>query len=72
MNRGISASELQKGIEPFMENAEERIKIELILSTPEAMVESELGNSIHEERIISQRDFKPYKGYIPNERRISS
>jgi hypothetical protein len=64
-NRGIPTSELQKGIEPFMENAEERIKIELILATPEAMMESELGNSIHEERIISQRDFKPYKGYIP-------
>lgn len=64
-NRGISTSVLRKGIEPFMENAEERIKIELILSTPEAMVESELGNSIHEERIISQRDYKPYRGYIP-------
>jgi len=64
-NRGISASELQKGIEPLMENPEARIKVELILSTPEAMVESELGNSIHEERIIFQRDHKPYKGYIP-------
>ena len=39
-----------------MENSEARIKIELILSTTEAMVESELGNSIHEERIIVQRD----------------
>ena len=65
MNRGIPESELMMGIEPFMEKAEERIKIELILSTPEAMVESELGDSIHEERIISQRDLKPYKGYIP-------
>ncbi|MGO9314906.1 MAG: hypothetical protein ACLQDI_19515 [Syntrophobacteraceae bacterium] len=64
-NRGISASELKKGIEPYMENSEARIKIELILSTTEAMAESELGNSIHEERIMAQRDFKPYKGYIP-------
>jgi len=65
VNRGISTSELRKGLEPFMENVEERIKIELILATPEAMVESELGSSIHEERIMSQREFKPYKGYIP-------
>jgi hypothetical protein len=65
VNRGISASELKKGIESFMENADPRIKIELILSTPGAMVESELGDSIHEERVISQRDFKPYRGYIP-------
>lgn len=29
------------------------------------MVESELGYSIHEERIIAQRYNKSYKGYIP-------
>jgi hypothetical protein len=29
------------------------------------MVESELGNSIHEERILSQRDTRVYRGYIP-------
>jgi hypothetical protein len=65
LNRGIPESELKRGLEPFLEKAEERIRIELILSTPEAMVESELGDSIHEERIISQRDVRPYKGYIP-------
>ncbi|MGC9965197.1 MAG: hypothetical protein ABSE08_07320 [Syntrophobacteraceae bacterium] len=65
MNRGVPETELKRGLEPFMEKAEERIKIELILSSPEAMVESELGDSIHEERIIAQRDVKPYKGYIP-------
>jgi len=37
----------------------------VILSTFPDMVESELGSSIHEERIITQRDNKPYKGYIP-------
>ncbi len=65
VNRGIPASELKKGIEPFLENGEERIRLELMLCTPEAFVESELGNSLHEERIIAQRDFKPYRGYIP-------
>ncbi len=65
LNRGIPESELKKGLEPLLDGAEPRIKIELILSTFEAMVESELGSSIHEERIISQRDNKVYKGYIP-------
>jgi len=65
VNRGLSSSELEKGLESLIENAEPRIKLELILSTPGAMVESELGNSIHEERVISQRDFKPYRGHIP-------
>ncbi|MFZ2446317.1 MAG: hypothetical protein WAW37_08165 [Syntrophobacteraceae bacterium] len=64
-NRGIPESELIKGLEPLLEGAEPRINIELILSTYGAMVESELGNSIHEERIIAQRDSRVYKGYIP-------
>jgi len=29
------------------------------------MVESELGKSIHEERMIAQRNNRVYKGYIP-------
>jgi hypothetical protein len=63
--RGISEHELRKGLEPFLLNTEADINIELILSTFPDMVESELGNSIHEERIISQRDMQIYSGYIP-------
>lgn len=63
--RGISPEELQRGLEPFLADAETRINIELILSTFPDMVESELGSSMHEERIIAQRDNKYYKGYIP-------
>ncbi len=65
VNRGIESSELGKGLEPMLERAQERISMELMLCTPEALVESELGSSLHEERMIVQRDFKPYKGYIP-------
>jgi hypothetical protein len=63
--RGLALLELKKGLEPFLANCRESIRIELILCTPEGLVESELGNSLHEERMIGQRDFKPYKGYIP-------
>ena len=65
LDRGIPEQDLKKGLEPFLADAEPKINIELILSTFPDMVESELGNSIHEERIISQRDNKRYKGYIP-------
>jgi hypothetical protein len=65
LNRGIPEEELKKGLEPFLVAAEPHINVELILSTFPHMVESELGNSIHEERIIAQRDNKLYKGYIP-------
>ncbi len=65
LHRGIPETELQKGLEPLLEGAEPTLKIELILSTFPDMVESELGNSLHEERIVTQRDNKAYKGYIP-------
>ena len=65
VNRGIPEAELQKGLEPFLEQAQPNLNLELILSTFPDMVESELGNCLHEERIIVQRDNKIYKGYIP-------
>jgi hypothetical protein len=65
LHRGISEEELGKGLEPFLEGASPTLDIELILSTFPNMVESELGNSIHEERILAQRDNRVYKGYIP-------
>jgi hypothetical protein len=65
LNRGIPEEELQKGLEPLLDNTKPTINIELTLSTLPDLVESELGNSIHEERIIAQRNSKVYKGYIP-------
>jgi hypothetical protein len=65
LNRGIPEEELQKGLEPLLDGAKPTLNVELILSTLPDMVESELGNSIHEERIIAQRNNKVYKGYIP-------
>lgn len=64
-DRGIPESDLRKGLEPFLADAEQRINVELILSTFSDLVESEFGNSIHEERILAQRENKRYKGYIP-------
>ncbi len=65
LNRGIPEEELRKGLDPLLEGTKPTINIELILSTFPDLVESEFGNSIHEERIIAQRNSKVYKGYIP-------
>ncbi len=65
LDRGLAEFELGKGLEPLLEGSRPTLKIELILSTFPDLVESELGNSLHEERIIAQRDNKVYKGYIP-------
>jgi hypothetical protein len=64
-NRGIPEEKLRRGLAPMIEDAEPTLGIELILSTFPDLVESELGNSIHEERIVAQRDDRTYKGYIP-------
>jgi hypothetical protein len=64
-HRGIAQEELEHGLEPFLEDAAPTIHIEVILSTFPDMVESELGASIHEERILAQRDQRTYRGYIP-------
>jgi hypothetical protein len=63
--RGIPQEELRRGLEPFLEGTSPRISIEVILTTFADLVESELGSSIHEERIISQRYSSRYRGYIP-------
>lgn len=63
--RGIQEEDLKRGLEPFLADIERTLNIEVILTTFPDLVESELGTSIHEERIISQRDNKHYKGYIP-------
>lgn len=65
LNRGIPGHDLRKGIEPLLGRAEPKICMELILTTPEDLVESELGTSIHEERIMVQRGHSKYGGYIP-------
>jgi hypothetical protein len=65
LNRGIPRETLARGIEPLLAGADTKICIELILTTYADLVESELGNSIHEERILAQRDNKVYMGYIP-------
>jgi hypothetical protein len=64
-NRGIPQSDLMKGLESLLQDPKTTINVELILSNFPDLAESELGDSIHEERIISQRDSKVYQGYIP-------
>lgn len=65
LNRGIPEQRLRTGFPSLLERGRPEMNVELILSTFPDMVESELGESIHEERIIAQRDNKVYKGYIP-------
>lgn len=64
-NRGIPEERLKMGLEPLLRNAAPTLTVELMLTTELDFIESEVGNCIHERRIINQRDNRDYKGYIP-------
>ena len=64
-NRGVSGEDLKQGLESLLGDPQTTILVEVILSNFPDLVESELGSSIHEERIVAQRDSKVYKGYVP-------
>jgi hypothetical protein len=65
LDRGVSEEKLKKGLEPLLAGAQPTLLLELMFSVFDDFVESEIGASIHEERIVAQRDNKAYKGYIP-------
>jgi len=65
LNRGIPERDLRRGLESHIQDPKPTMNVELILSNFPDLVESELGDSIHEERILVQRDSKIYQGYIP-------
>ncbi len=64
-HRGISDDHLQKGLEEYLKDARPNIFVEVILSNYGDLVESELGNCIHERRIVNQREKRVYVGNIP-------
>ena len=60
--RGISPAETARAFADFVRSGEEEVLLEIILSTYQEMLESEIGRSIHEDRIIEQRLRQQYRG----------
>lgn len=63
--RGIPDAQLQAGLDGLLPGAAPTLTVEVILTTFPDLVESELGRSLHEQRIITQRDDREYTGYLP-------
>lgn len=55
-SRGLAPDAVLRAIPPYVESAARSFFIEVILTTPEDLVESEFGRGIHEERTERQRD----------------
>jgi len=60
--RGFSPAEANHAFFEFVRSGEEDVLLEIILSTYQEMLESEIGRCIHEDRIIEQRLRQQYRG----------
>ena len=60
--RGFSPEGADRAFAEFVRSGEEDILLEIILSTYQEMLESEIGRCIHEDRIIEQRLRQEYRG----------
>ncbi len=60
--RGFSPEDASRAFAEFVRSGEEDVLLEIILSTYQEMLESEIGRCIHEDRIIEQRLRQQYRG----------
>ncbi|HHN75238.1 MAG TPA: hypothetical protein ENK10_08435 [Acidobacteria bacterium] len=62
--RGLDTDVLARDFVPYVESGARSVRAEVILTTFDELVESEFGRSMHEERILSQRNDATYTGRI--------
>lgn len=62
--RGVEPSVLAEEFPQYVESGARTVRAEVILTTCEELIESEFGRSIHEQRILEQRQSVPYSGRI--------
>jgi hypothetical protein len=60
--RGLDPGEVRRNIAGYVQRGADSVRIELILTTPEELMESEFGRSIHELRILRLRQRQEYRG----------
>ncbi len=61
--RGLGG-DLEADYRSFLDGAEDEVGVEIIVSTFGEFVESEIGRSMHEERVLSQRANTEYTGHL--------
>jgi hypothetical protein len=62
--RGMDIDTIVQDYKTFVETAEDHVYLELIASNYPEMIESEFGRSMHEERILAQREQAEYRSSI--------
>ncbi|MFN2357771.1 MAG: hypothetical protein ABR534_08535 [Desulfotignum sp.] len=62
--RGLDPDEIQKNLSAYVSQGAGSVRIELILTTPEELLEAEFGRSIHELRVLRLRQRQAYGGLL--------
>jgi hypothetical protein len=62
--RGLQAEDASREFAQFVRSGEDGVCLEIIASNYQEMLESEIGRSMHEDRIIEQRLRQRYRGHL--------
>ena len=62
--RGFDEAMVTATYREFVESAEDTVRLEMIVASFEELLESEIGRSMHEERVRVQRGHLEYNGHI--------
>ncbi len=62
--RGFDRDTVADQYRAFVESAEDTVRLEMIVASFEELLESEIGRSMHEERVRVQRAHQDYNGHL--------
>jgi hypothetical protein len=62
--RGFNSEDLVARYQTFLDSAEDHVLLEIIVSDYPEFLESEIGRSMHEERIFEQRSKRDYNSHL--------
>jgi malate synthase len=63
-SRGIDPNTLDTDYRQFLETGEERVNLEVIVSSFQEYLEAEIGRAMHEERVLAQRSNRQYNAHL--------
>jgi hypothetical protein len=62
--RGFTSRDLTGRYLEFLDGADDHVLLEVIISTYDNLLESEIGACMHEERVLAQRENPDYRGHL--------
>jgi hypothetical protein len=63
-HRGFDTTQVVEQYQSFIENGEDHVLLEIIVANFYEFLESEIGRSMHEERVLGQRSNQTYRSHL--------